>query len=228
MYQPGADTNEYVITRRKKMFALIKREIEDSMMFYLLAVLLAGLTAAFILMCTFYNESEELWRILFILFLVPLGAGLIGVSALGSSQMYSDRTKKISSFLSTLAVTRRRLFAAKVIAGWLVVFLLLVPVIIAAAIMVSRLIVPVPAVWEIFGDIALVILLVYFAGYSIGLLVGWNKGRSNPVWMVFVLLVIFLPFVLVKGLGAEAVVLLVLFNIASLIRGWQKFAKASF
>ena len=210
------------------MFALIKREIEDNMMFYLLAALLAGLAVAFILMCTFYNESKEFLGIWFIVFLVPVGAGLIGVSALGSSQMYCDRTKKISSFLSTLAVTRWRLFVAKVIAGWLVVFLLLVPVIIAMAVMVSRLIIPVPAVWEIFGDIALVILLVYFAGYSIGLLVGWSKGRFNPVWMVFVLLVIFLPFVLVKGLGTEAVVLLVLFNIASLIRGWQKFAKASF
>jgi hypothetical protein len=209
------------------MFALIKREIEDNIVFYLMFAIMSLGTAALILAAIFYGSFDEPGDRLFLVIPGQLfGAiGLLGVSALGSSQMYIDRTRKVSAFLSGLAVTRWRLFAAKITAGAAGILIMVGPIAIAAMIAVEKFAVPIPATWEMFREITLVVFLVYLSGYSMGLVIGWAITKFNPSWVAIMMIILFLPFVIVKGLGAEAVVWLVLFNAAALTVSWKRFSK---
>jgi len=209
------------------MFALIKREIEDSIVFYLMFVLFGFGASALILALTFYGDSEDPGNtIAFVIIGQLFGAiGLLGVSTLGSSQMYIDRTRKVSAFLSGLAATRWRLFAAKITAGVIGILIMVGPIAIASAIAVEKFTVPVPVRWMVFRDIALVVFLVYLSGYSMGLVVGWTITKFNPGWLAIILIILFLPFVIVKGCGPEAAGWLALFNCAVLTLSWKRFSK---
>ena len=209
------------------MFALIKREIEDNIVFYLMFAILSLTASALMLGVVFYGDFEDPGNKLF--FIVPgllfTAIGLLGVSALGSSQMYIDRTRKVSVFLSGLAVTRGRLFAAKITAGVIGILLMVTPIAIAAMIAVEKLAVPIPITWEVFREVTLVVFLVHLSGYSMGLVIGWAITKFNPGFLTIVMIILFLPFVVVKGFGPEAAVWLVLFNGAALTLSWQRFSK---
>ena len=208
------------------MFALIKREIEDNIVFYLMFAILSLGTSALMLGVVFYGDFEDTGdMVLIIPGLLFTAIGLLGVSALGSSQMYVDRTRKVSAFLSGLAVTRGRLFAAKITAGVIGILLMIGPIVIAAMIAVEKLAVPIPVTWEVFREVTLVVFLVYLSGYSMGLVVGWATTKFNPGLLAIALVILFLPFVIVKGFGSEAAVWLVLFNGAVLMVSWRRFSK---
>ena len=112
------------------MVTLIKREIRDAIVFFLLA----GIFVSIMLSITIYKVSiRPHWNMAgfpnimygsFVFFLfVPLVA-----AAFGASQMKLDRDKKISSFLNALATTRRQILSAKIITGFLWILLLFVPI----------------------------------------------------------------------------------------------------
>jgi hypothetical protein len=209
------------------MFTLIKREIEDNIIFYLMFAILSLTASALMLGVVFYGDLEQPGDRLF--FIVPSllfsAIGLLGISALGSSQMYVDRTRKVSAFLSGLAVTRGRLFAAKITAGVIGILLMVAPIAIAAMIAVEKLAIPIPVTWEVFREVTLVVFLVYLSGYSMGLVVGWAITKFNPGLLAIALTILFLPFVIVKGFGPEAAGWLVLFNGAVLMVSWRRFSK---
>jgi hypothetical protein len=208
------------------MFTLIKREIEDNIIFYLMFAILSLGSSALMLGVVFYGDLEDPGDRLVLLIpgLLFTVIGLLGVSALGSSQMYVDRTRKVSAFLSGLAVTRGRLFAAKITAGVIGILLMIAPIAIAAMIAVEKFAVPIPR-WEVFREVTLVVFLVYLSGYSMGLVIGWAITKFNPGWLAIVLITLFLPFVIVKGFGPGAAGWLVLFNGAALTLSWQRFSK---
>jgi len=158
------------------MFTLIKREIEDNIVFYLMFAILSLGTSALMLCAVFYGDLEDPGdrAFLFIPCLLFTFIGLFGVSALGSSQMYVDRTRKVSAFLSGLAVTRGRLFAAKITAGVIGILLMIAPIAIAAMIAVEKFAIPIPVTWEVSREVTLVVFLVYLSGYSMGLV---SAGR---------------------------------------------------
>jgi len=208
------------------MFALIKREIEDNIISYLMFAILSLGASALMLGTVFYGDFEDTGdMVLIIPGLLFTAIGLLGVSALGSSQMYVDRTRKVSAFLSGLAVTRGRLFAAKITAGVIGILLMIGPIVIAAMIAVEKLAVPIPVTWEVFREVTLVVFLVYLSGYSMGLVIGWAITKFNPGLLAIALTILFLPFVIVKGFGPEAAVWLVLFNGAVLMVSWRRFSK---
>ena len=209
------------------MFALIKREIEDNIVFYLMFAILSLGGSALMLGLAFCGDLEypgDKWSLI-IPGLLFTAVGLLGVSTLGSSQMYVDRTRKVSAFLSGLAVTRGRLFAAKITAGAIGILLMIGPIVIAAMITVEKFAVPIPVRWEVFREVTLVVFLVYLSGYSMGLVVGWAITKFNPGLLAIALTILFLPFVIVKGFGPEAAGWLVLFNGAALTLSWQRFSK---
>jgi len=208
------------------MFALIKREIEDNIVFYLMFVLLGFGASALMLGLAFYGEfGKPDGGVILVIPGLFMAIGLLGVSSLGSSQMYIDRTRKVSAFLSGLAVTRWRLFAAKITAGAVGILIMIGPIAISAAIIVEKFAVPIPVRWEVFRDITLVVFLVYLSGYSMGLVVGWSITKFNPGWVAIMLIILFLPFVIVKGCGPGAAGWLVLFDGAALMLSWQRFSK---
>ncbi len=217
------------------MFTLIKREIRDHIVYFIVA---AVLSAIFIFISIFViNQYESSRRSSYTgvdsgMFTVGVGVPtvaivIIGFCGLGTSQMYLDRTRKISAFLSTLAVSRDRILLARIITGILVILTLLVPLTIAVMTLFRLYAPPVlfnpGMVFEIFTAA----FLMAFACYCIGLQTGWNSGKIAPTLGGIALTCIFVPLIFVKGFGLHIVVILVLFIIASLIRIRHTFMTTS-
>ncbi len=216
------------------MFTLIKREVRDHIVYLILAACLAGI---FILISipvisryeAVKRASSDYGNTGF-----ALGIGMpasviviIGICGLGAAQMYLDRTRKISAFLSTLAVSRGRILIARITTGILIILTFLVPLIVTVVILCRLFVSPVLFPGVMIFEIFLTIFLIMFACYCIGLQTGWNSNPITPTLGGLFLTGIFVLLLLVKGFGLQIVVILVLFIIASLMRIWHMFMETS-
>ena len=214
------------------MFALIKREIRDHIVYLILA---SSLAVIFILVSfSIISKFEYITEARYDLVGIPVGVGvpavtivIIGICGLGAAQMYSDKTRKISAFLSTLAVSRGRILLARIITGILVILTLLVPLAITAVILLRLYVPPVLIYPGMVFEIFVTVFLMAFACYCIGLQIGWNSNAVTPSLGALFLTGILVPLIIVKGFGLQIVVILVLFIIASLIRTWHTFMTTS-
>jgi len=212
------------------MFALIKREVRDHIVYFIGA---AAFSAVFIIMAISILHNYDLRRqppaFSIVLGIPALTIVIFGICAMGSTQMYLDKTRKISALLSTLATSRNRILLARVITGILAILTLLVPLIITAVILMRffTLLIPFPMFDGVVFDISLTVFLMAFACYCIGLQSGWNSNPLTPSLGALCLTCILLPLIIVKGFGLHIVVILVLFIVASLIRTWHTFMTTS-
>ena len=214
------------------MLTLIKREIRDHIVYLILAASLAVIfiLVSFPIVSQFGSITEASNNVMGI----PVGIGIpvvtvviIGICGLGAAQMYSDRTRKISAFLSTLAVSRNRILLARILTGILVILTLLVPLAITAVILLRLYVPPVMIYPSMVFEIFVTVFLMAFACYCIGLQIGWNSNAVTPTLGALFLTGILVPLIIVKGFGLQIVVILVLFIIASLIRIWHTFMTTS-
>jgi len=208
------------------MFTLIKREIEDHIAYFIGAAVLSAVLIALLISAMYHPESGDMP--VFIGLSIPVIVILIiGFPAMGATQMYTDRTRKISTLLSTLPVSRRQILLARIITGILAILTLLLPLTITMVILFPLFTPPIQMypglVWEIFAAV----FLMAFACYCLGLLTGWNSSKIIPTLGGLVLISILLPLILVKGFGLHVVVILLLFIIASLVRTWHTFMSTS-
>lgn len=209
------------------MLTLIKREIQDHLLMFIIA---AAVTTIFTCIVV-YNvvlaipSSPPIWVpeiMLYVLawftpFLLLVSAGL------GATQMYSDRSKKISNFLITLATTRRRILAAKIIAGLLWILLAFMPLI-AADIILLRLFPPMVPLDIIFPvKIVTTILLAALCCYTLGLQMGWQTNKRSAILGGTLIAPILLTVIIIKGFGVQTAIILLLFTVTMLIRTWQRF-----
>ncbi len=209
------------------MFALIKREIQDHIVYFIGA---AAFSAIFILMSVslIHQYDPKVPPVFSIGLGVPaVTIAIIGFCAMGATQMYLDKTRKISALLSTLAVSRSRILLARIITGILAILTLLVPLTIATVILSGLYAPPVLMYPGMVFEISLTVFLMVFACYCLGLQTGWNSGKIIPTLGGIALTCIFVPLILIKGFGLHIVVILVLFIIASLIRTWHTFMSTS-
>jgi hypothetical protein len=202
------------------MLSLIRREIADN----LFCVVGAGIVVVFTIWLwiygVFWAQEPEMTGVV-AGFVIP--ALLLGYFGLGASQMYGDRAHKISTLLCTLAVTRNRIFAARVVAGGLTVLATILPLAVTGLILLESS--PRFAAYRgrIVGEMATTAVVAGFACYCMGLLSGWTGSR---VWLLAggtVLLTLVLSIVIVKGVGIEAVAVLLLLIAASLPVVWYRF-----
>ena len=210
------------------MYALIKREIQDHIVYFIGA---AAFSAVFIIMAiSLIHQGLKEPPVFSIGLGVPAVTIVIfGICAMGATQMYLDRTRKISALLSTLAVSRNRILLARIIAGILAILTLLVPLIITAVILMRlfTLHIPFPMFGGMVFEISVVVFLMALACYCIGLQSGWNSNPLTPSLGALFLTCILVPLFLIKGFGVHMVVILVLFIVASLIRTWHTFMTTS-
>jgi len=214
------------------MFTLIIREIEDNRIFFIAAAILAVIFSASFIYEQFYGiEGDEHVTVpavtisFGIMIAIPLTVAFCGM---GASQMYWDKTKKISALLATLAVTRRHIFIARVIAGFLLVLIGFIPIAEAIIMIFSKVGMPFPSIrgWLSF-EVMIPSLLLGFACYCVGLQAGWTSNRVTPTLVALGLSVILIPVILIKGFGWEIYAVLVLLIAACLIRAWYKFSTAA-
>jgi len=159
---------------RQEMFTLIKREIQDHIVYFIGA---AAFSAVFIIMSIsliHQYDPKELPVFALLLGVPALTIVIFGICAMGATQMYLDKTRKISALLSTLAVSRNRILLARIIAGILAILTLLVPLTIAAVILMRffTILIPIPIYPGMVFEISVVVFLMAFACYCTGLQTG--------------------------------------------------------
>ncbi|MEN6337785.1 MAG: hypothetical protein ABFE01_26315 [Phycisphaerales bacterium] len=202
------------------MLSLIRREISDNLGYVVGAGIVVALAVWLSVYAVLWEQEPDMVGVS-TAFLVP--ALLLGYYGLGASQMYGDRAHKVSTLLCTLAVTRNRILAARVLVGAGTVLATIVPLAVTAMVLLSAS--PLLAAYRgrIVGEIAATSVLAGFACYCMGLLVGWTTSK---VWLLvggITLLTLTVSLVVVKGFGLEAMGVLLLLIVASLPVVWYRF-----
>lgn len=213
------------------MFTLIKREIEDNIVYFIGALIVSGTSIAIIASrITLGSSNHTISTVPMIMFtvfgfLIPWMS--LACASLGATQMYSDRDKKISAFLSTLATTRGKILAAKIITGILWILVVLLPIVIADVILLKIFSKAVPIHTGLLVKIFSITVLTYSICYCIGLQMGWNQNKFLVILGTLVLILIFPSIMIIKGLGVFTAVILPLLVIALIVLTWQKFMSTS-
>lgn len=209
------------------MFTLIKREIQDHLLYLIGSVVLAAILIIALISFVYQEGARIDWDDL-IAPVIPIAIIImLGFCAMGVSQMYTDRNRRISAFVSTLPVIRTQILFARMIAGILTILILFIPVLVTIVVLIRLFALPIPMYAGIVFDISLTTFLMIFACYCIGLQTGWNPSKVAPTVGALGLTCILLPLYLIKGFGWEIVAILVVFIVASLIRTWQTFTSTS-
>jgi len=212
------------------MLTLIKREIRDHNVYFLGAIILTAILICLTVFATYkiiYQYDHE-DAVAYIGLLLPIIVILmIGFSGMGVSQMYTDRARKISAFLSTLPVSRNQILLARIVTGILAILVVVLPFIITSLVMTYLFTPPIPFFPGMIFDIFAVIFLLGFACYCLGLMTGWTAGKIAPTLGCLGLTFILTTLIIVKGFGTSAKGILILIIVACLIRTWQKFTSAS-
>lgn len=205
------------------MLTLIGRELRDHVIYVVLAgfvsfvtVVTAILAAAWGIVAAGPKLGAGMVVVLFLLFCV-----------LGAAQMYTDRANRISALLATSAVTRSRILAARVLAGAAIILAALVPLLITAVAILYFTDEPLVFYRGALAEVFTTAALASFACYCVGLLFGWTANKAIPVLGVLFGTLLLVLLVVVKGLGLAAIVVLLLFSIAALLRVWYRFTSIS-
>ena len=212
------------------MLTLIKREIQDHNVYILGAVILTAILicltvfAAYNIVYQYDHEDAVTYIGLSLPVIVML---MIGFSGMGISQMYTDRARKISAFLSTLPVSRSQILLARIVTGILAILIVALPFVITSMVMTYLLAPPIPVFSSMIFDIFTVIFLLGFACYCLGLMTGWTAGKIAPTLGCLGLTFILTSLIIVKGFGPCTKGILILIIVACLIRTWQKFITTS-
>jgi hypothetical protein len=208
------------------MWTLLKREIEDQIILFVL-VIIAGISFAGWMAGVFPSmKSVPPTRVpyeLVAMFCCLLSGLSIGAGVLAGLQMAGDRTRGVSRFLCTLTATRSQILLAKWIVGLAWVILGILPVALVCAILTQRWvqIVPIdtsPIVWMISGT-ALSIL----ASYAFGMQAVMAR---RPAWVVLggiAFTIGLMSVVVIKGFGLHTHLLAALVGLACLVRTWIQF-----
>ncbi|MFH1371826.1 MAG: hypothetical protein ABII09_11165 [Planctomycetota bacterium] len=208
------------------MFTLIMREIEDNRVFFIGALILAVIFSMLFLWWIYYGVFDD------VLFVgLPIWNAILGMMifcGMGAAQMYFDRTRKISALLATLTVSRGQIFAARVIAGILLVFIGLVPLAgITITAVLTKTVESSHSVRLLYPEVSIPVFLLGFACYCIGLQAGWTSNRLIAALGALGLSFILVSVILIKGFGWEIYAILFLLIAACLIRSWYKFSRAA-
>ncbi len=205
------------------MLTLIRREILDHIVYFIAAVVFSAILIALLTAAT-YNLDDLDGSAVFVGLSIPMLVILVlGFSAMGVTQMYLDRNRRISAFLLVLPVTRSRILGARIIAGLLAILTVLLPVTIASIVLVSILAPPIPIFADYIADIFTTVFLMVLACYCLGLLTGWTANKITPTFGALGLNLVLVSLVFIKGFGPDIKFLLVLVIVACLIRTWHKF-----
>jgi hypothetical protein len=209
------------------MFTLIRREIEDHIAYLIGAGVFAAVFIGMLVSVVYQHEPNEPW-VFAVGLSIPLGVMcMAGFCAMGAAQMYTDKTRKISALLVTLATTRAKILAARIIVGVLAILTVLVPLIITAVILLRLFEPEVPMYEGMIVELSIAAFLMGFACYCIGLQTGWGRSKVAPTLGGLVLSCILVGLFIVKGFGLHTVVIVLLFIAASLVNTWHKFMARS-
>lgn len=211
----------------RTMLRLMNRELESSMSAIALGVIIVGVAIIYVVFSVVVDDVKNaplgvplsmitaLWGVMFVL---PLVFACVGVG-----QMYSDRTRKISTFLSTLATTRRQIMTAKMITGIAIVVAVLALLVITDVVLLIVFPRMVPLDLDLLIRMFVSIFFASLACYAVGLQLGWSSNKFVSSLGVLIVSIVLMSVILLKGFSPETWLILALVTAASLARTWQKF-----
>jgi hypothetical protein len=208
------------------MLTLIKRELIDNVAILLLA---AFVPASIIIIVVRGVLTGLAWppigipAIMAIVLWPYLLCGAVVATAGGAAQMHDDNQRKVSTFLSALATTRGRILIARIVVGVMLILIMFVPLVLADLILLRVFTRLAPLDADFLIRSFATILAVFVCCYAIGLQSGWRSSKLMALLFSLALSAALILVVAIKGFGAESIIILALFTIASLIRTWQKF-----
>lgn len=205
------------------MLTLINRELQDHFVYVVLAGLTVIGTIAVAILTAWWGITAAGLGIGEVA--MPLLLGLFCM--LGAAQMYADRANRISGLLATLAVTRSRILAARVLTGGVVILAMLMLLLIAAVAILHVIGVPLAFFWGTIAEVSVTLALTSFACYCVGLLMGWTANKAYPALSILFGMFLVMLLVVVKGFSLAAIGLLLLFIVAALLRVWHRFTSVS-
>ena len=205
------------------MLTLIHRELRDHFLYVVLIGLVSLGVIAIAILTAYWGVA-----------IAGLGIGgaamalLLALFAmLGVSQMYTDRAHRISALVATLATTRTRILAARILTAVVLIIAMLVPLLVTAVAIMHSLQLPLGFFRGTIAGVFVTSVLTCLAGYCVGLLTGWTSNRALPAISVLVGTPLVMLLVAVKGFGWAAIGLLSLFIIASLFLVWRRFTSVA-
>jgi hypothetical protein len=205
------------------MLTLIGRELRDNFAHLILAGFFSLCTVAIAIVSVYWGIA---WASLPIS--VIMGIILVVLyTTLGAAQMYMDRANRISSLLATLAATRSRILAARVLAGATIILTTLVPLLITAVAIAHLEDAPLAFYRGVIAEVFAAVALTGFACYCVGLLLGWTAIKAFPALGILFLATLVVLLVVIKGFVLTAIVLLLLFSVACLAHVWYRFTSVS-
>jgi hypothetical protein len=201
------------------MPTLIWREIVDHAAQLVLAAVLSGIAVCLLLLPLTVEVGGEIvvlvgWIVIFALF---------GFCFMGAGQMYSDRSARISSFLSTQAVTRGQILLARFLVGLLAILIVLVPIGVTAVIDLKRFYPPFMFYSRFLATAYAVIFLTSVACYCMGLQIGWYTRKAPLIFGSLLLPTAVMSLVVVKGFVADTIGILLLLIVALVVSVAVKF-----
>jgi len=210
------------------MWTLIKREIEDHIMYYLVTWVGAVFVIALYLFQGYgYDNFADLEvglpRIMYVVMWIPICFLSLCVSSFGCNQMQTDKTRKISSFLFMLATGRKQILFARLISG---ILFFVVPI---ATLALTNIIVLqlqprlVPVNYHLLNNMFVTAVLINLACYAVGLQLGWSNKKNLPKLASITLSIILIGLIVIKGFGPQIWLLLAVVTAASLTLTWKKF-----
>ena len=205
------------------MLTLIQRELQDHLVYIVLAGLITAVMIVVAILTAYWGMA-------------PAGLGLGGAATalllalfclLGAAQMHTDRANRISVLLATLAVTRTRILAARVLTAAVLIVAMSAPLLVTAVAILYSIDVPLTFYRGIIAEVSMTLVVTCLASYCIGLLMAWNANGIVPALSVLFGVLLVMSFIIVKGFGLAAIGLLLLFIVASLLHVWHRFTSVS-
>ncbi len=205
------------------MWTLIKRELQDQVVYILAAEIVSILMIGTMVYMAVLSE-----RVALLGFAMAYGLTLLTVLCLlGTSQMYTDRTHRISTFLATLAVTRTQIMAARMLTGLVVVLVSLIPVFVTATILLHLLYQPLAFYWRMIAEVFITMVLLGCGCHVAGLHTGWTTSKKGLIGGCVLLFALVVSIYFIKGCGYQSIVILSLVLATLVLRTWQKFLSVS-
>ncbi len=206
-----------------RLLILVKREIEDHAIHYILAVVMGCIAS--MIMYVLYRMADAADRSLSEdLFVHPIVGVfpcfmILGAVLLASVQIAGDRRARASTFICTLTPTRSQLLIAKWISGLVWILLAVGPLGVTLALKGGQMGLYIPLVKTAMTST----IVMQVTGYAVGQQIGFveNKGRALVVGALFLCLMGSL--LVIKGLAVPCYVLLAALTVALCVRAWWTF-----
>jgi len=211
------------------MLTLIKREIQDNLALFIIAAAVSTIVVTIVVSRIVFSPMGQPMAavppVMYTVFNFLIPWMSIVYVILGITQVGLDRERKVFSFLSTLATTRRQILTAKIIAGLLWMLIILLPLAVADIILINVFTktshVDVSPLVKIFISTA----LIYAVCYTVAMQMGWKQSKAGCIIGVVTITPVFISIIFIESFLTQTVLLLLVIVFLT-TRTWQKFRSA--